>query len=235
MSTVVRAYREGDNASLVPTGSFDLPNATAVVRELQSVEDRLSGCQSVNIDLAQLDRIDGTGAILLAGFLDRLDAGKCHPHIVEGHNPDAARLIGLYRDHRSESQVSQKRPLTQLERIGALAAQFPGKATAALDFTGRCAVALPKVAATPSSVDWLSLPRLIQEIGADALLVTSAANLLVGVIIGFLGVSELGAFGAIAYVPGLVVVAHFRELGRWSPQSSWPAAPAPVWRQRSPQ
>ncbi len=57
------------------------------------------------------------------------------------------------------------------------------------------------------------MPRLIQEIGADALPVTSAANLLVGVIIGFLGVSQLGRFGAVACVPELVVVAHFRELG----------------------
>ena len=53
----------------------------------------------------------------------------------------------------------------------------------------------------------------MQEIGAQALLVTSAANLLVGVIVGFLGVSQLGRFGAVAYVPELVVVAHFRELG----------------------
>jgi phospholipid/cholesterol/gamma-HCH transport system permease protein len=53
----------------------------------------------------------------------------------------------------------------------------------------------------------------MQEIGADALPVTSAANLLVGIIIGLLGVSQLGRFGAVAYVPELVVVAHFRELG----------------------
>jgi Permease MlaE len=50
-------------------------------------------------------------------------------------------------------------------------------------------------------------------IGADALPVTSAANLLVELIIGFLGVSQLGRFGAVVYVPELVVVAHFRELG----------------------
>jgi phospholipid/cholesterol/gamma-HCH transport system permease protein len=67
--------------------------------------------------------------------------------------------------------------------------------------------------ASPRSVDWRSLPRLVQQIGADALPVTSAANLLVGVIIGFLGVSQLGRFGAVVYVPELVVVAHFRELG----------------------
>jgi phospholipid/cholesterol/gamma-HCH transport system permease protein len=57
------------------------------------------------------------------------------------------------------------------------------------------------------------LPRLIQEIGADGLLVTSAANLLIGAIIGFLGVSQLEGFGTIALVPQMVVVAHFRDLG----------------------
>jgi phospholipid/cholesterol/gamma-HCH transport system permease protein len=53
----------------------------------------------------------------------------------------------------------------------------------------------------------------MQAIGADALPVTSAANLLVGLIIGFLGVSQLGRFGAVVYVPELVVIAQFRELG----------------------
>ena len=90
-------------------------------------------------------------------------------------------------------------------------------------------LALPKAAATPSSVDWRSLPRLMQEIGADALPVTSAANLLVGVIIGFLGVSQLGRFGAVAYVPelggrralpGARTAGHRdrrgRAIGRWS-------------------
>ena len=69
-------------------------------------------------------------------------------------------------------------------------AHLPGKANDAFDFIGRCAVAIPKAAVTPSSVDWRSLPRLMQEIGADALPVTSAANLLVGIIIGLLGISQ---------------------------------------------
>ena len=57
------------------------------------------------------------------------------------------------------------------------------------------------------------MPQLLQQIGADGLPVAAAANLLVGLIIGFLGVSQLGRFGATVYVPELVVVAHFRELG----------------------
>jgi phospholipid/cholesterol/gamma-HCH transport system permease protein len=180
---------------------------------MQGTETRLSGCVSVDVDLAQLDRIDGAGAVLLARFLDRLDADGRHTCVVEGHNPEAARLIALYRERRAGRPVHQTHSLSRLARIGALAAQLPGKANDALDFSGRCAIALPKTAASPNSVDWRSLPRLMQEIGADALPVTSAANLLVGIIIGFLGVSQLGRFGAVAYVPELVVVAHFRELG----------------------
>jgi len=213
MSVAIRADREGDHARLVPTGPFDLAHAIAAARAVENAQARLSGCVSVDIDLAQLDRIDGAGAVLLARLFDRLDAEGHHARIIEGANRQAARLIARYRERRGELPGRQTRVMSPLTRIGELVADVPSKATEALDFTGRCATALPKAAATPSSVDWPSLPRLIQEIGADALWVTSAANLLVGVIIGFLGVSQLGHFGALAYVPGLVVVAHFRELG----------------------
>jgi phospholipid/cholesterol/gamma-HCH transport system permease protein len=185
----------------------------AAAQAVENAEAGLGGCVSVDVDLAKLDRIDGAGAVLLARLFDRLDAEGHHARIIEGPNPEAARLIARYREHRADLPTRQTQAMSPLAHIGALAADLPGKATEAFDFTGRCAAALPRVAAAPSSVDWLSLPRLIQEIGADALPVTSAANLLVGIIIGFLGVSQLGKFGALAYVPGLVVVAHFRELG----------------------
>ena len=213
MSAVIRSDLEGDHARLTPSGSFDLAHTMAAAKEVENAETRLGGCVSVAVDLAQLDRIDGAGAVLLARLFDRLDKNGRHPHVVEGSNDEAASLIAGYRERRMDVPTSRTHAMTPLTRIGALAADLPGKTTEALDFTGRCAAALPKAAATPNSVNWSSLPRLIQEIGADALPVTSAANLLVGIIVGFLGVSQLGRFGAIGYVPELVVVAHFRELG----------------------
>jgi phospholipid/cholesterol/gamma-HCH transport system permease protein len=213
MSVAIRADREGEHAILVPIGSFDLAHATAAAWAVESAEASLYGCRVVDVDLTQLDRIDGAGAVLLARLLDRLDEEKHRVNVVEAHNAEAARLIALYRERRGDRPAHHAAPLSALARMGELAAQVPGKANRALDFTGRCAVALPQTAATPGSVDWRSLPRLSQEIGADALPVTSAANLLLGVIIAFLGVSQLGRFGAVTYVPELVVVAHFRELG----------------------
>ena len=213
MGVAVRTDREGERASIVLTGPFDLAHATAVAEGVESAEACLGGCCSVDVDLSQLDSIDGAGAVLLARLLDRLDADKCGARIVEGHNTNAARLIALYRERRGDRPTPQRSAMSSLDRIGASAAELPGKAYGALDFIGRYAAALPKATAKPDSVDWGSLPRLMQEIGAQALLVTSAANLLVGVIVGFLGVSQLGRFGAVSYVPELVVVAHFRELG----------------------
>ncbi len=214
MSVTVRADKEGDRARLVPAGPFDLAHLTEVAQVVGRAEASLQGCRTVDVDLAQVDHIDGAGAVLLARCLDRLDSRGLGTRLIEHRNPDAARLVSLYRRSRTAGGVAaQPQTMSALTRIGTVAAELPGKVIDALDFAGRCVAAVPKAVVNPRSVDWRSLPRLLQEIGADALLVTGAANLLVGVIIGILGESQLGRFGAVAYVPELVVVAHFRELG----------------------
>ena len=179
---------------------------------MNGAEARLSDCRSSTLTWRSLIQSTVPAQSCWPAFSigwRRMGVGRA---IIEGNNPEAARLIALYRERRA-GRPAPHATMGPLARIGALAAGLPDKANEALDFAGRCAIAVPKAAAAPNSVDWRSLPRLIQEIGADALPVTSAANLLVGVIIGFLGVSQLGRFGAVAYVPELVVVAHFRELG----------------------
>ena len=212
MNVDVRVDRKLDHATILLSGSFDLAHSSEVVHAVQSAEAHLDGCHSADVSLAQVNRIDGSGAVLLVRLLDRLAANGCRTDVVGGENPEASRLLTLYRQHRTDHPSPPPRTMNPLARLGAIAAQIPAKANDAFDFTGRCAAALPKAAIAPTSVDWHSLPRLMQEIGADAWPVTSVANLLVGVIVGFLGVSQLGRFGAVAFVPELVVVAHFREL-----------------------
>ena len=209
----MRANVAGEHACLVPVGRFDLAHAATVARAVEDAERRLHGCQSVDIDLAEMERVDGTGAVLLARLLDRLEAQGRRARVLPGRGLEAARLIALYRRRPTGVPAAHIRRRGTLGRIGATAAQLPGTINHALDFTGSFAIALPRGAAHPRTIDWRSVPALVQQIGADALPVTSAASLLVGLIVGFLGVSQLGRFGATVYVPELVVVAHFRELG----------------------
>ena len=204
--------RDGDRARLVPAGSFDLSHAATVRGVLERVQPAVDGCQSVELDLAKLARLDGTGAVLLARLLDRLEAAGHRIQVVDVGNRQAGRLIALYRERRSDRPPAHRR-VSALAQLGGLVSQVPRTAGAVLDFLGRFAAAVPKVIAAPRSVNWGSLPALMQEVGADSFVVTGAANLLVGVIIAFLGISQLGRFGAVSFVPELVIVAQFRELG----------------------
>src|SRR6516225_278633 len=192
MSVAIRADRKGEYARIIPTGPFDLAHATPAAQAVKNVEALLTGCGSVDLDVAQLDRIDGAGAVLLARLLDRLETGGRRAAVVKGSNPEVARLIARYRERRAELPLAHASVMSPLARIGALAADRPRKVNKALDLTGRFTVALPRAPETPNSVHWSSLPRLPQELGAEGLTLTRAVNLLIGIIVAFLGVSQLG-------------------------------------------
>ena len=213
MEVLVQADREGDSARLILGGQFDLDHAVTTAREIASIEASLASCRVVELDLAGVVDIDGAGAVQLAQLLDRVEAMGPSTHVLDEDNPRAARLIALYRQRRTVTPAVEPRRYAILAGLGSIAVQLPRTLTSALDFVGHNALAAAQALATPRSVDWRSLPRLVQQIGADGLAVTSGANLLVGLIVGFLGVSQLGRFGVTVYVPELVVVAHFRELG----------------------
>jgi len=98
-------------------------------RAVEDVVPGLKGCVSVDVDLAQLDRIDGAGAVLLARLFDRLDADGHQARVIESANREAARLIGHYREQRGDIPAAPTRVLNPLTRIGALAAA-PAKKSA---------------------------------------------------------------------------------------------------------
>jgi phospholipid/cholesterol/gamma-HCH transport system permease protein len=210
----VTSERQGGGVRLVPSGAFDLDHAPSIQRELATAEEGLEVGVDVVLDLRDLDHLDGSGAVLLARLLDRIEAKGSQVRVEEGGHREAARLIRLYRERRgtAPTQPATHR-LPVAAKLGAAAAAAPAALRGAASFAGEFAAALPKAVRTPSSVSWRSLPDLLQQIGADALPLTAAASLFVGLIIGLLGVSELGRFGAVRFVPELVIVAHFRELG----------------------
>ncbi len=150
---------------------------------------------------------------MLARLLDRLDVDGAKTRIAINQNPEAARLIALYRERGTERTrpTAGSKKSSSARRSICVRYVWRNNSCARLYWSVRRLVAQSNYQSEIGRLAFAA--RLIQGIGADALLVTGAANLLVGAIIGFLGVSQLGRFGAIAFVPELVVVAHFRELG----------------------
>jgi ABC-type transporter Mla MlaB component len=96
----VQVDRELEHATILLSGAFDLAHSIEVVDAVQRAEAHLAGCHSAVVNLARVKRIDGTGAVLLARLLDRLAANGCTTDVAGDDNPEAARLLALYRRHR---------------------------------------------------------------------------------------------------------------------------------------
>src|SRR4051812_16139436 len=96
MSVDIRVEHDGDRIRVLPAGMFDLAHAIAVHRAVEDVEPRLDALHPVDVDLTHLDRIDGSGAALLARFLYRLDAAGRRTCLLRDRNPQAERLVAVY-------------------------------------------------------------------------------------------------------------------------------------------
>ena len=125
MEVAIRADRQGDHGYLVPSGAFDLLHATAVARSLDTVRSQFETCRSVELDLAHLDHIDGTGAALLARLLDRLDAGGLPNACCGRSQPGSSAPDRTVSRTRSESPgaTAQDEPLGADWRRGCRAAR----------------------------------------------------------------------------------------------------------------
>ena len=66
MSVAIRTEADGARAHLVPSGTFDLAHASAVVRAVEQAERDLIASSDVDLHLSAIERIDGSGAVLLA-------------------------------------------------------------------------------------------------------------------------------------------------------------------------
>ena len=211
MDVAVRTDRNGQRGRIAPTGPFDLAHAMAVVQAVESVSAGLDGCTSVDVDLAGLDRIDGAGAVLLARLFDRLDAER-PPHADRGgHQPGSgapdrpvsrARTSAALRpDPRSTTEArahrrdggGASRPRSTPRSISpdhcACRAAEGGRLATLGRLATRCRGCSRRSAPT---VSWSPAPPTCSSASSSALL----------------GVSQLARFGAVAYVPELVVVAQ---------------------------
>jgi phospholipid/cholesterol/gamma-HCH transport system permease protein len=212
VSDVLRVSREGNRSRLSIAGRIDLPNLAAVTRDIAEVAPTLEANAAVDVHLEGVVHIDGSGAVLLARLLDDLEGSGHRVAVDAERNPEAARLVALYRACHGAPPDSHAHR-SALERLGRGAALLSKSLMDGVEFLGGCTRAVSKAIVAPRSVDWRGIPGLIQQVGADGLPVIAAANLLIGLIIAFLGISQLRRFGATVYVPELVVVAQFRELG----------------------
>ena len=82
-----------------------------------------------------------------------------------------------------------------------------------LGFLGESVVALLKMLRGRAQFRWSDTLLVIQQCGPEALGIVALINFLIGLILAFVGATELARFGASIYTADLVAVATVREMG----------------------
>lgn len=82
-----------------------------------------------------------------------------------------------------------------------------------LEFLGEVTLALGRLVTGRARMRFRDLWLIMQQCGADALPIVLLINVLVGMILAFVGVVQLAKFGAAIFVADLVALAVLREMG----------------------
>ena len=121
------------------------------------------------------------------------------------------RLAQAVPERTDARHVSFKVPL--LQKLGESAIRGWRDALELFTFLGENLAALAKLLRGRAQFHWPDAFLVMQECGPQALGIVALINFLVGLILAFVGATELTRFGASIYVADLVGIATVREMG----------------------
>ncbi len=185
-----------------------LPNISVVEKELAS-----SGARALEFDAQGLGGWDSALMVRILAINDLCAKGNVELR-AKTLPSGLAKLIALSQAVPEKSDAARKEvKLSFLERVGesGLAAWSGGAAM--LGFLGESVVALLKLVRGRAQFRWRDIVEVTQACGPEALGIVALINFLIGLILAFVGATELARFGASIYTADLVAVATVREMG----------------------
>jgi phospholipid/cholesterol/gamma-HCH transport system permease protein len=111
-----------------------------------------------------------------------------------------------------DNQEKDEIDMPLLDRIGSTSLRVKGSAGDMLDFIGQVFLSFSRMLTGKAIFRRSDFLVYMQQAGAEAILIVTIINLLIGLIIAFVGAVQLEMFGAEIYVADLVGLAMVREL-----------------------
>jgi phospholipid/cholesterol/gamma-HCH transport system permease protein len=184
-----------------------LPEVAAVERELAR-----GGVRALEFDTRQLGRWDSALMVRILALHDLCAKGGVE--FRAGRLPAGlVKLIALAQAVPEKIDAVRKRvEPSLLQQVGesGLAAWCGGRAM--LGFLGESVLAAHKLVRGRAQFRWSDALEVMERCGPQALGIVALINFLIGMILAFVGATELAQFGASIYTADLVAVATVREM-----------------------
>ena len=181
---------------------------------LEKAEKALSdGARTLRLEGDRLGDWD-SGVIVVTARLVAL-ARERGVDIDDSRLPEGVRnLTGLALEVPPNTGAQRKKKeASALEKIGGFVLAIPQTGRNVLDFIGEVVLSFGRLFSGRSSCTAANVWLSVQESGVEALPIVSLISVLVGLILAFVGVIQLGMFGAEIYVSSLVAVGMTRIMG----------------------
>jgi phospholipid/cholesterol/gamma-HCH transport system permease protein len=181
---------------------------------ISAVEGELSGnrVKALEFDASALGRWDSALMVRILALNDLCTKAKIEfraTTLPEG----LSKLIALSQAVPEKKDAARKDVKTPfLQRVGQSGVEVWTGGKAMLSFMGESVVALLKLLRGRAQFRWSDTLMVIQQCGPEALGIVALINFLIGMILAFVGATELTQFGASIYTADLVAIATVREM-----------------------
>jgi len=207
------ARRKEDGVLLLEIGGdwldrTGLPDVSAVAQQLGG-----SQVKAMEFEAQGLGRWDSALLVRILALNDLCAKGKIEFRTATLPG-GLAKLIRLSQAVPEKTDAARKEVKPSfLERVGESGLGAWTGGAAMLGFLGESVVSLVKLVRGQAQFRWRDMVEVIQACGPEALGIVALINFLIGLILAFVGATELARFGASIYTADLVAVATVREMG----------------------
>ncbi|TIH13592.1 MlaE family lipid ABC transporter permease subunit [Marinifilum sp. JC120] len=199
-------------SGVVLSGRLDAEGAGEVWEQARSAV--AAGCSTV--ECSGLEYLDGGGASLFmmmkAGCRDRGTVLS-----INGLRPEFAGFLDLFDVDKAAPPQRQDKGKGGI-RGWITSIGLSGQVVAAdmreqIEFTGNCVIASLSTATSKNKLRWSDFWLTCEKVGADGLPIILLIGFLMGLIMSFQSAVSLMRFGAEIFVPNMLGLVMFRELG----------------------
>lgn len=201
-----------DTVTVVVTGDWSLHRPHPLASEILERLDASPTPRTVVLDLSALGSYDSTLVALLVELAKQcaerrtaLDTAGCPEGVRE-----LLKLALAVPEAGARTRPTRENFFT---RVGKAGLGLSAGVFDVFSFIGETALSFGRLLRGQALFRWQDAWLIVQRTGAEALPIVTLINLLVGMIIAFVGVVQLHQFGASVYVADLVGLGMVRELG----------------------
>jgi phospholipid/cholesterol/gamma-HCH transport system permease protein len=209
------ATTDGDRLTLCAIGAWTVEHSAEIEKFIDQTAQRYADARSVDIDLANLDRLDSFGAWLIERLKRTFVARGATARTVGLSDADRGLIEELQLVNRAplQQRAAANRILLALNSVGRGVVEIGWSLVLIIHLLGALTVAVLRTIAHPSRLRLTSTVHQLELVGWRAVPIILLSTFLIGAILAQQGIFRFRSLGMEVYVVDMVSVLVLREVG----------------------